>query len=91
MRAGISAAVIAASVISSSAGWAACVSTRAHNCVNLDLVPQVSDQVVGDEHIPLPRRNLPTATPIPNYTGPIVGVSPTVRQAPTVGYRWAID
>ena len=25
------------------------------------------------------------------YTGPTLGVTPTVRQYPTVGYRWSFD
>jgi hypothetical protein len=91
MRAGISAAIIAASVVGSGSAWAECKSIRSHDCVNLDLVPQISDQIVGAEHIAVPRQNTRAATPIPAYTGPIVGVSPTVRQAPTVGYRWAIN
>jgi hypothetical protein len=91
MRTGISAAIIAASVVGSGAAWADCKSIRARDCVNLDLVPQISDQIVGAEHVNAPPQNTPSVTPIPAYTGPILGVSPTVRQAPTVGYRWAIN
>jgi hypothetical protein len=91
MRAGISAAIIAGSVLASAAAGADCRSARSRDCVNLDLVPQISAQIVGSEHIAAPRDNAPAATPVPAYTGPIFGVSPTVRQAPTVGYRWAIN
>jgi hypothetical protein len=91
MRAGISAAIIAGSVMASGAACADCKSIRSRDCVNLDLVPQISEQIVGAEHIAAPQQNAPAASAIPAYTGPIFGVSPTVKQAPTVGYRWAIN
>jgi hypothetical protein len=82
---------VAASVLGSAAARADCKSIRARDCVDLNIVPQISEQIVGAEHISAPRHNTPTGSQIPVYTGPIVGVSPTVHQAPTVGYRWAIN
>jgi hypothetical protein len=91
MRASQSAAIIAALVIVSSTAWSACLSGKSRNCINLDLVPQISQRIVGGEHITAPRATVPAAEPTSAYTGPTVGVAPTVRGAPTVGYRWAIN
>lgn len=106
MRAGIPAAIIAASLLGTNAAWPACPTGQsraahphagqartgqARDCLDLNLVPQITQQLVADEHIRPPPKTAPAATPPPAYTGPTVGVSRTVRQAPTVGYRWSID
>ena len=78
MRAGIAAAVIAASLLVGGAAWAACAPSRVGNCVNLDLVPQISQQIVADEPIAAPPKTAARAaaeTP-PAYTGPTVGADP---------------
>ena len=92
MRAGIAAAIIAMSVLSGSAAWCACAPSRSGNCVDLDLVPQISQQIVADEHIAIPPKTAtrPDDTSRP-YTGPTVGAAQNLRRAPTVGYRWSLD
>lgn len=97
MRTGVSAAIVAASLLGSGTAWSACppgksASGQSRNCLDLDLVPQISQQIGASERIATPPRTTATAAePRPAYTGPTVGVSRTVRQAPMVGYRWAID
>ncbi len=91
MRASISAAIIAASVLFSSTAWSACPLGKSRNCVNLDLVPQISQQIVDGEHIAAPPKTAPATEPQPAYTGPTVGISNMIRRAPTVGYRWSLD
>jgi hypothetical protein len=91
MRAIVAAVAIAASILGSSTAWSACVPGRLGGCVNLDLVPQVSQQIVADEHIAPAPKAVPPAATSGSYTGPTVGTAPNVRRAPTVGYRWALD
>ena len=106
MRAGVSAAIVAASLLVINAAWSACPpgqsrtanprSVQSHagqpgDCLDLDLVPQISQQIGASEHIAARPKTAPAADQKPAYTGPTVGVSRTVRQAPTVGYRWSID
>jgi hypothetical protein len=95
MRAGVSAAIVAASVLAGSAAWSACPQGQSHsqsrNCVNLDGVPQISQQIVAGERIAAPPKTAPLSDQTAPYTGPAVGVSKMLRRAPTVGYRWAID
>ena len=99
MRAGVSAAIVAAFLLGSGTAFSACppgqsraAQPRAgHDCLDLDLVPQISQQIGASEHIATRPKTAPLADQKPAYTGPTVGVSRTVRQAPTVGYRWAID
>ncbi len=95
MRAGVSAAIVAASLLAGSPAWSACPSghspSQSRNCVNLDGVPQISQQIVADERIATAPKTAPAAEPTPAYTGPSLGVSKMLRRAPTVGYRWAID
>ena len=95
MRAGVSAAIVAASLLAGSPAWSACPRgqspSQSRNCVNLDGVPQISQQIVADERIATPRKAAPVAEPTPAYTGPALGVSKMIRRAPTVGYHWAID
>ena len=93
MRGGLMAAIIAASMLASSTGWATCsgTSSRSRHCVNLDLVPQISQQLVADEHIAAPPKKAPAAKPEAGYTGPTIGLNHMVRRAPEVGYRWSIN
>ena len=92
MHAGVSAAIIAATALFSGTAWSACVPGKSRNCVvNLNLAPQISQQIVAREHLAAPPVATPAAEPIPAYTGPTVGFSPMERRAPTVGYRWAIN
>jgi hypothetical protein len=121
MRAGVSAGVVAASLLSGGTVFAACPpgqsppdlsatrqlhtgqsrtgqaptgqarTDQARNCLDLNLVPQITQQIVAGEHLAVPPKTTRAAEPQPAYTGPTVGLSRTVRQAPTVGYRWSID
>jgi hypothetical protein len=91
MRAGIAAAIVAASILSGSAAWSACAPSRSGNCVNLDLVPQISQQIVADEHIAVPPKTAARTETPRTYTGPTLGAAQNMRRAPTVGYRWSLD
>ncbi len=91
MRAGVSAAIVAAWVLSSSTAWSACPPGQSRNCVDLETVPQISQQIVAGERIATPPKTAPAAEPQTPYTGPTVGLSRTVRQTPMLGYRWSID
>ncbi len=91
MRIGKSAAIVAASVLYGGAAGSACLQSQSHRCVDLAIVPQVSQEIVAGEHVVVPPKTAPAAVSQPPYTGPTVGLSPTVRQTPTVGYRWSID
>jgi len=101
MHAGISAAIVAAALLGTNAAWSACPpgqSGPAHprpgqprGCLDLNLVPQVTQEIVAGEPIVPPPKTAPVAATPPAYTGPTVGISRTVGQTPMVGYRWAID
>ena len=92
MRVGVPAAIVAALLLGSGTGWSACPPGQSRNCLDLDLVPQISQQIGASERIATPpKTTAPAAEARPAYTGPTVGVSRTVRQAPMVGYRWAIE
>jgi hypothetical protein len=90
MRAGVCAAVVAALIFASGAAGAACKPGPSRDCINLDLVPQITQQIAGDALAAPSKRTNETAAK-PAYTGPIVGLAPTVRPTPTVGYRWSLD
>jgi hypothetical protein len=95
VRAGVAVAIIAASVLGILGGgpaWPACPPGQSHNCVNLDLVPQIAQQIIADERLAAPpKAAAPASAPQQPYTGPTVGVSPMIPRAPTVGYRWSLD
>lgn len=91
MRAGLVAAIVAASILGGGVAGAACRAGAKGDCVDLDLVPQISQQIVATEHIVAPPKAVPAAEPRPAYTGPIVGAAKNVRRAPTIGYRWSIE
>ena len=91
MRTGIAAAIIAASVLGGGPVWSACPAGKLRNCVDLDLVPQISQQIVAGEHIAAPPKTAPVTDAKPAYTGPTVGAAANLRRAPTVGYRWSLD
>ena len=101
MRAGVSVAIVAASLLGSGTAFSTCPpgqsraaqprAGHSHDCLDLDLVPQISQQIGANERIATQPKTAPPADQKPAYTGPTIAVSRTVRQAPTVGYRWAID
>jgi hypothetical protein len=78
-------------LLSSAGAEAACPAKQTRDCViNLDAVPQISQEIVSTERV-APKKAGPSADAKKPYTGPTVGVTPTVRQYPTVGYRWSFD
>lgn len=91
MYPGVCAAIVAAFAIGSGAVWAACPPDGSRNCINLDLAPQISQRNGADERTAPPARRTTEAVPSTPYSGPIVGLSPTVRPTPTLGYRWALE
>jgi hypothetical protein len=92
MRAGGPAAILAASMLCSNGAVAACPPGSARNCVNLDSVPQISQQIVAKEHVAPAAKGAPNTGAEAPYTGMTVGVpkNSTGRGA-TVGYHWAFD
>jgi hypothetical protein len=95
MRVGVSAAIIAASVLTGSTAWSACLPHQSNNCVDLGIVPQISQQIVAGEPTPAPTKLAPDTNPAPAYTGPTIGpttgAGSALRRAATVGYRWSLD
>lgn len=78
-------------LLSSAGAGAACPPKQTQDCViNLDAVPQISQQIVAPEQV-TPKKAGPSTDAKTPYTGPTLGVTPTVRQYPTVGYRWSFD
>jgi hypothetical protein len=95
MRAGVVTATIAIILLGGSIAAPGACPTGKHrgDCVDLGAVPQISQQIVAAER---PVTTPAKAAPVPAvekkpYSGPTVGLTPTVKKAPTVGYRWAID
>jgi hypothetical protein len=95
MRAGVSAMIVAASLLAGGTAWSACPPGQSRdpsrNCVDLGSVPQISQQIVDGEHVAAPPKTTPADEADPAYTGPAVGMSKMIRRAPTVGYHWALD
>ena len=91
MRAEFSAAVAAALLVASGAAWAGCPPGQARDCVNLDLAPQISRDIVASEAMQVVPKKPPAVEVRAPYTGPTIGINKSVRQAPQIGYRWAID
>ena len=75
----------------SGAAGAACPPKQTRDCViNLDAVPQISQEIVATDRA-APKKAGPSTVAKTPYTGPTLGLTPTVRQYPTVGYRWSFD
>ena len=91
MRAGISTAIVAASIWAAGTASAACVSAQSRDCLNLDLAPQISQDIVAAQPIPAAPKRAPVVETKTPYTGPTIGINKSVRQAPEIGYRWAIN
>ena len=91
MRAGLAAAIVAASLSAGGAAWSACPHGQSRNCLDLDAVPQISQRIVAREHVAPAPKSAPAAEKPPAYTGPTVGLSRMVRQVPILGYRWSTD
>ena len=83
---------VAAVVLSGATAEAACPPAQTRDCViNLDAVPQISRQIVSTDRFAPTAKAAAAAAPQTPYTGPTVGLTPTARQYPTVGYRWSFD
>jgi hypothetical protein len=95
MRAGLSAAIVAASVLTGSTAWSACLPSQSNKCIDLGAVPQISQQIVAGEPAAAAPKTPPEAVPAPAYSGPTfgptTGAGTAIRRAPTVGYRWSLD
>lgn len=91
MHTRLSAATIGAVLVVGTGALAACPPGQTRNCVNFDLVPQISQQIVAQEPASPANKLLPRTETDKPYTGPTVGLAPNVRRAPTVGYRWALQ
>jgi hypothetical protein len=80
--------VAGAALLGSASADAACTPNQTRDCViNLN-VPQISQQVVASDRAAPAAK---AATPEAPYTGPTVGLTPTPRKFPTLGYRWSFD
>jgi len=94
MRAGgLAAAMFAvASVMGASgASLAGCPSQKTLACVDFSLGAQAAQQIVAVDKTQKTTKPVPAIDEKKPYTGPTVGLTPTVHKAPTLGYRWAID
>jgi hypothetical protein len=91
MHTRLSAVALVASFVASAGAFAACPPGQTRNCVNFDLVPEISKQIVAQESAPTGSKFSPRTEPAKPYTGPTVGIAPGVRRAPTVGYRWSLE
>jgi len=79
-------------LLSSAGSEAACLPKQTRDCViNLDAVPQISQEIVSTERVVPKSKTAPGPEAKAPYSGPTLGVTPTVRQYPTVGYRWNFD
>ena len=90
----VSIACVTVALLWSVPGYAACSPKQTRGCgaegINLNGVPQISEQIAGQEQLtPARKLTAPDETTGP-YNGPTVGFSDRVRRAPTVGYRWAL-
>lgn len=94
MNARLIAAVFAAVALPALTAAAACPPGGARGCVNLDNLSDITQQIVAREQpVIAPKRDVtaPGDGTSPGYTGPMVGLTNTVRRTPTVGYHWTLD
>jgi hypothetical protein len=91
MRIGILATVVAVFVAAAAAASAACPPGKTAGCVNLDLTPKVSQDIIGTEGLSIRPKAAPVSAEKTPYTGPTVGFSDRLRRAPEIGYKWSID
>jgi hypothetical protein len=66
---------------------------QSNNCVDFNVVPQISAHVVANE--PAPPKTPAYTPPVPaQYEGPTLGMAkpdPGVRPTPTIGYHWSLE
>ena len=79
-------------LLSSAGAEGGCPPKQTRDCIiNLDAVPQISQQIVATERVAPKGKAAPNTDAKTPYTGPTIGVTPTVRMYPTVGYHWSFD
>jgi hypothetical protein len=79
-------------LLASAGAEAACPPKQTHDCIiNLDAMPQISQQIVAAERVAPKGKTAPSTEAKTPYNGPTIGVTPTVRMYPTVGYHWSFD
>jgi len=91
MKASLAVSLAAAVVLFGAPAFAACPPGQKTGCVNLDGVPQISQQIVAQERVGPARKEAPVVDTDKPYVGPTVGLSKMVRRAPTVGYKWSLE
>ena len=92
MNARVSVLLVTVAALCGAAAEAACPPGQKHDCViNLDAMPQISQQIVSKERIAPAAKAAPGAESQPSYNGPTIGLTPTPRKFPTLGYRWSFD
>ena len=91
MRAGILAAMVAASIVVAGDAWSACLAGKHLKCVDFGLVPQITQQIIAAEPVAVTPKKALSTDPAKAYTGPTIGTVPNTRRAAEVGYRWAIN
>ena len=89
MRARLSAATMTMAWVVGTVALAECPPAQTRNCVNFDLLPQISRQIVAQEPVAPATKSAPLAAAETPYTGPTVGFARNFG-APTVGYKWAL-
>jgi hypothetical protein len=88
----VSVLLAAAVLLCSAIAQAACPPKQTRDCViNLDAVPQISQQIVTTGGSTPPAKTAPGGEAQTPYSGPTIGLTPTPRKFPTLGYRWSFD
>jgi hypothetical protein len=83
---------VAAMLLGGATAEGACPAGQTRDCViNLEAVPQISQQIVTTDRVAPAAKGAPGAVSQTPYNGPTVGLTPTARRYPTLGYRWSFD
>jgi hypothetical protein len=91
MQIGVSITIAVALLAAAGVASAACPPGKTQGCVNLDLTPKVSQDIVGGEGLSIRPKVAPASAEKAPYTGPTVGFSDRLRRAPEIGYKWSLD